>query len=99
MARVLLRTLAEAELTEATTWYAARSLHTARRFLSLLDVTLDRIAADPGAFPRVGMRLRRAIVPRFTYAIYFVVLPDIVAVVGVVHTRRHPRRWQQRDGV
>lgn len=97
MARVLLRSLAEAEVTEATLWYAARSLETARRFVSLVDATLTRIAADPSSFPMVGLRLRRAIVRHFPYAIYFIVLPDIVVVIGVIHTRRHPRRWQRRD--
>ncbi len=99
MARVLLRTLAEAEVTEATEWYAARSFETARRFVSMVDVTVDRIAAAPDSFPKVGAKLRRAIVPHFPYAIYFVVLPDITSVVGVIHARRHPRRWQQRDDV
>ena len=99
MTKVLLRTPAKAEVTEATEWYSARSFETARRFIPMVDVTINRIAAAPDSFLRVGVRLRRAIFPHFPYAIYSVVLPDMTSVVGVIHTRRHPRRWLQRDDV
>ena len=31
------------------------------------------------------------------YAAFFVVDPELIRVVGVVHGRRHPRRWQRRE--
>jgi hypothetical protein len=34
----------------------------------------------------------RALLPRFPYAVFFVVDPDMIRVVGVVHGRGHPRR-------
>jgi hypothetical protein len=33
---------------------------------------------------------------RFPYAIYFHAMPDEIVVLGVIHGRRHPRRWQSR---
>jgi hypothetical protein len=35
-------------------------------------------------------------VRRFPYAIYFHAMPDEIVVLGVIHARRHPQRWQSR---
>ena len=97
MGRVVLQSVAQAELTEAVEWYAARSLQTARRFAVQVDLTMLQIAETPESFPGVSPRLRRAIVPRFPFGIYFITLHGLVVVVGVIHSRRHPRRWLQRE--
>jgi plasmid stabilization system protein ParE len=40
--------------------------------------------------------MRRALVRRFPYAIYFRAAPDEIVVLAVIHGRRHPRHWQSR---
>jgi plasmid stabilization system protein ParE len=40
--------------------------------------------------------VRRALVGRFPYAIYFRATPNEIVVLAVIHGRRHPRRWQSR---
>ena len=97
MGRVVLQSVAQAELTEAIEWYAARSLQAARRFAALVDLTMQEIAEAPESFPGVSPKLRRAIVPRFPFGIYFIAVEGTVIIVGVIHSRRHPRRWLQRD--
>jgi hypothetical protein len=37
-----------------------------------------------------------AVVRRFPYLVYFVALPDGPTVIGVMHGRGHPGRWQSR---
>jgi toxin ParE1/3/4 len=91
-----LRSIAEAELAEAVTWYAAQSPAVAARFLDAIDAAFDRIRANPDAFPLVSPTLRRLLVPRFPYAVYFRVFPNVLSVVGIIHGRRHPRRWLRR---
>jgi plasmid stabilization system protein ParE len=40
--------------------------------------------------------VRRALVRRFPYAVYYVAEPDQISILAVIHTRRHPHRWQSR---
>jgi len=40
--------------------------------------------------------IRRAQLGRFPYLVYYVVLPEAVSVIAVMHGRREPRRWQSR---
>jgi plasmid stabilization system protein ParE len=94
---VLWRSVAEAELVEATDWYVSRSREAARRFVAYVDLTVERSASDPLSCPAVSSTLRRASVPHFPYGLYFTILPEAIHIVGVVHGRRHPRRWRRRE--
>lgn len=95
MRRVRIEPVADAEILEAVEWYRARSPVVARAFLETLDVPLVTVGESPEQFPVVHRQIRRALVPNFPYAAFFVVDPDLIRVVGVVHGKRHPRRWQR----
>ncbi|MGE0438994.1 MAG: type II toxin-antitoxin system RelE/ParE family toxin [Gemmatimonadales bacterium] len=88
---------ADSEIIEAFEWYRARSRLVARTFLETIDGTLAQIRESPELFPLVHKELRRALVPRFPYAVFFTAESDRIRVVGVVHGKRHPRRWQRRS--
>jgi plasmid stabilization system protein ParE len=40
--------------------------------------------------------VRRALVRRFPYAIYYRVEPERIAVIAIHHGKRDPRHWQSR---
>lgn len=96
MKRIIFRSPAEAEVAEAAKWYAERSRDIAAEFLIAIDESLQLIRENPAVFPIVRPPLRRCIISHFPYAIYYRVYPEYVTVVAVVHSRRHPRRWQSR---
>ena len=97
MRRLVVRSLAEAEIEEAHLWYLERSPTTAQRFLAELGTLFDHISQNTEQYPEVRRHLRRARMPTFPYGIYFTLVADVVNVVGVVHARRHPRRWSRRS--
>ena len=96
MRRLHLQSIADAELAEAFEWDRTRSPKTARTFLAAVDTTLARVRETPEQFPVAKGQLRRALVPRFPYADFFVPSADVVRVVGIIHGKRHPRRWLRR---
>jgi hypothetical protein len=65
---VRLRSIADAELAEATKWYASRSRDVASRFLDAVEEALERIRLAPTANPLVTPTLRRVLLRRFPYA-------------------------------
>ena len=89
------RPLAEADIDEAHAWYAARSPEAAARFLDTVELTLAAIQR-PESFVQVHDILRRALLPRHPFGVYFHAEPDRIRVVAVAHSRRHPRRWMRR---
>jgi hypothetical protein len=40
--------------------------------------------------------VRRALVRRFPYAVFYRVESDAPVIIACVHCRSHPRRWQSR---
>ena len=76
-------------------WYEARQGGLGAVFGAALDQTIVRIAERPLMFPRVHGEIRRAIMNRFPFAVYFRSGEDGIVVLAV-HGRQRPRRWQSR---
>jgi len=95
--RLIVRSVAEAEIEQAHLWYAERSPEAARNFLDEIGAIFGRIVENSDQYPEVRSRLHRARMLNFPYGIYFTVVGDIISVVGVVHARRHPQRWSSRS--
>ena len=51
---------------------------------------------EPAAFPFVHGAVRRLVVRRFPYAVYFREVGDEIVVLAI-HGRQDPNRWQERS--
>ena len=51
---------------------------------------------DQAAFPFVHGAVRRLVVRRFPYAVYFREVGDEIVVLAI-HGRQDPKRWQERS--
>ncbi len=93
---VVFRPAAAREVLEAERWFEEHQPDLGRRFRASVDQAIERLREFPLAFPVVHGQKRRAMVPRFPYAIYFALSDDTVVVVGVVHGHRDPAAWRAR---
>ncbi len=57
---------------------------------------MEGIRRMPEAHAKVFQNLRRTLVRRFPYAVFYRVDEDQVTVVAVYHSRRDPWGWQSR---
>ena len=87
---------ADAELAEARQWYARQRENLDVEFMQRIDESLSRIARNPNSYPIVYRTLRRAIVRRFPFAVFYQVIADEIEVVAVFHSRRDPEKWKSR---
>jgi len=98
MVSIELRAEVEAELDRAVAWYAERGEHLARQLLVELDHAYTRIRENPRQFPIVTQDVRRALLERFPYGVYYVELATHrVEVIAVLHLMRQPESWRLRD--
>lgn len=89
------------ELSEAVSWYETRQPGLAIRFLQEIDQAQQAIQSRPQSFPRlanmaVDLAIRRALLPRFPYALVFFELPTEIRVLAIAHAKRHPDYWLNR---
>ena len=96
MPAIVVRVRAQAEIDDAFEWYHVRSPDAAADFLTAVDHALEDIATAPERYPVVRGRLRRVLLARFPYAVYFKIYPRSISVVGVIHGNRHPDHWLSR---
>ena len=87
---------ADAEVTAAARYYEAQAEALGSSFLEELDAALERIKAHPQAAPSVGREIRRAILRRFPYSVFYAVEPDRIRVLAVAHQKRRPNYWLDR---
>ncbi len=83
----------------ARDWYEARSPGLGDSFVSALEQVVDLVAALPEAFPEIAVGLRRALLSRFPYALYYRLEGEVIDVVACLHTRQSPSRWRSRGEV
>jgi toxin ParE1/3/4 len=101
--RIRLHPGAAADLTAAGDWYELQVPGLAADLTDEVDRALDAIAERPstwplwpGADPALGVR--RFLLPRFPFAIGYVVEDDTVTVLAIAHLRRRPGYWLRRAG-
>ena len=93
---VRLREEADADLNEAATWYEKQHLGLGHEFLDSVLDGFKSISATPLRYPLIRGRIRRALISRFPFGIYFTMEKSHIVVLAVMHGTRHPRRWQRR---
>ena len=89
-----IRPEAENDLNEAHTWYTERGR--GQDFLDAIEEILHRMQMSPRMYPVVHRNVRRALVKRFRFAIFYVLQPERIVVLAIIHQSRDPARWQRR---
>ena len=88
--------LADLDVAAAYEWYERERAGLGLQFLDQLATTYDRIAQDPLGYQDLESGVRRALLRRFPYAVYFTVEADVAVVLAVLHMGRNPAEWQRR---
>jgi len=94
---VAFRAGAEAELREAYSWYEDREPGLGSEFIRSLDACLQMIRRHPQMFPAVHGDIRKAVVRRFPYSIFYLAENESIVVLSVFHASRKPKRWMRDD--
>jgi plasmid stabilization system protein ParE len=88
--RIIFRPEASAELLEAQAWYEARSIGLGSSFARSFEAALASAARQPFAHPCVEGLVRRVLLRRFPYALFYRAAAAELLVVAVFHHRRDP---------
>jgi plasmid stabilization system protein ParE len=89
---------AEFELESQFLWYELERRGLGAEFLSEVESCWSRIRTTPTLYASWTGDIRRAQVRRFPFTVFFSIEPRSIAILAVVHGRRHPRLWPRRPG-
>jgi toxin ParE1/3/4 len=91
-----IRKPAQADITDAARWYEQRDKGLGAEFLRALDACFSSIQRSPESHALVHPRLRRALLRRFPYGVFYVVEKQRISVIACLHVRRRPDVWKRR---
>ena len=94
--RFLFHQAARAELAEAVAWYDAQQPGLGDQLGDVIAAALERLSAQPELYPEVIPSVRRVVLARFPYSLFYRLRWDEVEILAVFHHRRDPSTWQRR---
>jgi len=84
-----------AELCCITGRYSAEDKDLGRRFVQTVEQAVLEIQSDPLRWRVLDGRVRRRLVPRFPYIIYYLIDEDVLYFGALLHSARHPETYRQ----
>jgi plasmid stabilization system protein ParE len=93
---VIVRPEAEADLAEGFDWYEERREGSGYEFLREVRSILAQIEENPLRNAVLYQNVRRALVRRFPYKVFYFFEAERVEIIGVIHAKRAPEFWQKR---
>jgi len=81
------------EIGEAFDWYEEQSKGLGSEFELAFELQLKRLEQVPLLYAEIVTGVRRTLLPRFPYSVFYTVKNDLVHILAVFHNARHPRRW------
>lgn len=88
------------ELEAAAAWYEVQQSGLGADLLAEALRAVSVISESPTAWPVVNRKrnVRKFLLARFPYAVYYVPREDEILVLAVAHGSRHPGYWRRRLG-
>lgn len=87
---------AETDLAEAFDYYEAQLLGLGHEFVATVEEQLERVMDNPAQYQVLHRGVRRAVMRRFPYAVFYLAEGDAVVVLAIEHQARDPEHWKQR---
>jgi plasmid stabilization system protein ParE len=82
---------AAAEIETAIGWYNQPDIHQGAAFVRKLERTEAHLASHPELYQRIEGAIRRAVLRRFPYSLFYVIEIDRVLVLACMHHHQKPR--------
>ncbi len=92
----IIRPEAENDLEAAYDWYERQKEGLGKEFLRCVDAAVSLITRSPQMYSNIHKNIRRALIRRFPYGIFYLVEEQRIIVLAVFHVKRNPDRWKRR---
>jgi hypothetical protein len=89
---------AELDIDNAYIWYELRQIDLGMKFYKSVDESIQFISNNPYCCEEIYKGIRRFVIKRFPYGIYYKILIDAkeIQIVGVIHFKRSSKSIKKR---
>lgn len=96
MYKIKILSEAELDLEEAYQWYEMQVNQLGSEFIRKVDDSLSLIQKTPFAYPIIYQNIRRKLLSRFPYGLFYLIEDDLILVIACFHVKRDPKQWKKR---
>lgn len=93
---VIIQPEAEADIDDAYQWYESQRKGLGESFLLCIEESLSRVSRTPLIYSIVYKKIRRVLIHRFPFGIFYIEGEKSITVLAVLHARRNPQTWKER---
>ncbi len=87
---------AESDIQDAYQWYESQRKGLGESFLLCIEEALSRASRNPALHSIIYKEIRRVLIHRFPFGVFFVESEKSISVLAVLHARRNPKTWKGR---
>ena len=95
MRQIVFRTSANEQLVAAKNWYDQQRHGLGDEFARSMESAINRVARNPFDAPAVYQDVRRVLLKRFPYSVFYIVTGNNLLVLSCLHTRREVVDWSK----
>src|SRR5262245_53144607 len=94
--RIIIRSEAEVDITNAAIWYHNQKMGLGNELLAEVESAIASAAANPFQYPclRRKPEVRRVLTKRFPYRVFFIRRDEVIVVFRVLHSARRDHEWK-----
>ena len=87
---------AEDDFDKSYEFYIEDNPKVADTFFKQVNLGFENIKINPKSFPIAHKDVRKYVVKKFPFVIYYRIIDTIIQVIAIFHTSRNPEIWNER---
>ncbi len=87
---------AESDFDNSYEFYFEENQKVADIFFNRINLSIESIKKNPLSFPIAYRNVRKFVVKKFPFVIYYQIVESVVRVIAIFHTSRNPEIWNDR---
>ena len=85
---IIIKPIVFLDLDEAINWYEHEQKGLAARFYKSFETAIERIKKNPDAFANVTPEVKRILLKKFPYKVFYSISENTIFILGVSHSKR-----------
>lgn len=94
--RIVITEIAETDILTGKNWYNSQQNKLGDEFIFEMENKILVIQSNPFLFSIIKKDIRKALLKRFPFGIYYFLEGDVINIFAVIHFSRNPKIWKQR---
>jgi len=94
--KLLIRHKAKLDIKDAHNWYESQREGLGDIFLKDFASCINFICENPKSYPVILTEIRRALLKKFPYNVFYLFSKNKVVILACFHSKRNPNTWRAR---